>query len=78
MPMITVRMRGVTVHRRHPASTARVDTISGLDVPVGDARTTEIPPGVPFEVEESEGLALLRVHSGEVVADVAPEAEAAP
>lgn len=64
---ITIRMRGVTVHRPGPRHAPRIDVIAGLWVPGGVIDVLEIPPGQPFELPEAEGLALLNGHNGEIV-----------
>ena len=67
MSMIRIKLYRVTVHRRHPDSTARVDLVSGLSVPAGQLDTIAIPPGTAFLIDEAEGRALLAVHAGEIV-----------
>jgi len=64
---IVLKMKYATIHRRHPASTARVDIVSGLSVPVGEMITTEILPNTPVELPEDEARALLAVARGEIV-----------
>ena len=72
---IVIRLKGATIHRRHPESTARVGTISGLDVSLGDPRMIAIPPGQPVEVDRDEGLRLIARFGGEVIAEGDGEAK---
>ena len=46
---ITVRMKGVTVHRPGPNDAPRIDMIAGLWVPGGVIDVVAIPPGQPFQ-----------------------------
>lgn len=64
---ITIRMRGVTVHRPGPRHAPKFDTVCGMSVQTGVIDVVEIPPGVPFEIERGEALRLLAVHAGEIV-----------
>ena len=65
---IWIKLHCATLHRLGPAHTARIECISGLNVPVGNADVLEIKPGVAFEIDEAEGLRLLAVHAGEMIA----------
>ena len=67
MNMITIKMRIVTVCRPGPSHAPKIDMICGCAVPAGVWDVREIPPGQPFEIDEAEGRALLKIHSGEIV-----------
>ena len=66
--MITIRMKHVTVHRPGKLHAPKIDVIAGLWVPAGVIDVVAYPPGVPFQIPEDEGLRLLAVHAGEIVA----------
>jgi hypothetical protein len=67
MSTITIKLRHATLHRIGPNHTARIECISGMHVPVGNADVLEIKPGQPFEIDRDEGLRLLKIHAGEIV-----------
>ena len=64
---ITIKLRLATCYRPGPRHAPRIDMICGCAVPAGVWDVREIPPGVAFEIPEDEGLALLKVHAGEIV-----------
>jgi hypothetical protein len=65
----------ITTNHGAPAWTGlgpRWEYVGDLAAQHGDTSIIEIPPGTAFEVDEAEGLRLVKRHRGEVVAAPTP------